>query len=162
MVLSKRPVCADDQPFLFELYCSVRDGEGFFGGLDSPQLSALLKMQFEARERAYQYRYPDGDHQIILIDEKPIGRIFVHRNEQEIRLTDIALLTEYRGKGIGARLITELFQESDLGGKPVTLHVEMQNPAIRLYNRLGFEKKGDDGAYIMMERLASPSKSSGA
>lgn len=160
MPLSKRAVSTDDQPFLFELYCSVREGEGF-GGLDTPQLTALLKMQFDARERAYQYRFPDCDHQIILLDDKPIGRMFVHRNDHEIRLTDIALLPEYRGQGIGAILINELLKESDLENKSVILQVEMQNPAIRLYSRLGFEKQSDDGAYQMMERFANrpdPSK----
>lgn len=159
MSLSVRPAGADDQTFLFELYCSVRADEGFDNAMDNPQLSALLKLQFDARERAYQFRYPDGDHQIILFDERAVGRIFVHRGEQEIRLTDIALLPEYRGKGIGAKLITELLDEADRLNKPVTLHVEWNNPAIHLYNRLGFEKKSDDGAYWFMERPAAQSRS---
>lgn len=152
MALSKRPASADDQPFLFELYCSVRANEGFYGALENPQLTALLKMQFDARERAYQYRYPNSDHLLILFDETPIGRLFVHRAEQEIRLADIALLPIYRGKGIGASLINELFDEADRVNKPVTLHVEMANPAIHLYERLGFVRKGDDGAYLFLER----------
>jgi ribosomal protein S18 acetylase RimI-like enzyme len=152
-----RPVCADDQTFLFDLYCSVRAGEGFYGALENSQLSALLKMQFDARERAYQYRYPDGDHQIILVDDKPVGRIFIHRGAQEIRLTDIALLADYRDKGIGTMLINELLDEANRAGQAVTLHVELNNPAIHLYSRLGFEKRGDDGAYLLMERPAGHS-----
>ncbi len=152
MPLSLRPVCADDQPFLFDLYCSVRADEGFFVALGNAQLSGLLKLQFDARERTYQFRYPDADHQIILFDDKPVGRLFVHRGEQEIRLTDIALLSEYRGKGIGATLIKELLDEADRVNKPLTLHVEVTNPAIRLYERLGLMKKSDDGAYLFMEK----------
>jgi ribosomal protein S18 acetylase RimI-like enzyme len=148
-----RPVCADDQNFLFELYCSVRAGEGFYGALGDAQLAPLLKLQFDTRERTYQYRYPDADHHIILFNEKPVGRIFVHRGDQEIRLTDIALLNEYRGQGIGATLIKELLTEADRVNKPVTLHVEVNNPAIHLYERLGFVKKSDDGAYWFMEKL---------
>ena len=154
MSLRLRPVCEDDQTFLFELYCSVRADEGVHWAVDNAQLSALLKLQFDARERAYNFRYPNANHQIILFDEKPIGRIFVHRGEQEIRLTDIALLADYRGQGIGTQLINQLFDEADQLHKPVTLHVEMNNPAVHLYSRLGFVKKSDDGTYLFMERLA--------
>ena len=37
-------------------------------------------------------------------------------------------------------------------GKPVRIHVERFNPALHLYERLGFVKAGDTGVWLLMER----------
>ena len=58
---------------------------------------------------------------------------------------DIALLPEYRGRGIGTALLEELLVEADATGRRVTIHVERFNPARRLYERLGFVEAGDPG-----------------
>ena len=52
----------------------------------------------------------------------------------------IALKPEYRGRGLGTRLIEALFEalkKQDFKG--VSLSVDRRNPAIRLYQKLGFE-----------------------
>jgi ribosomal protein S18 acetylase RimI-like enzyme len=81
----------------------------------------------------------------------PAGRFYVHRREREIRLMDIALLPEHRGRGIGSALLHDLFAEAAAAGKRVTVHVEEYNPARRLYERLGFKKIGEHGVYHLME-----------
>lgn len=43
-----------------------------------------------------------------------------------------------RGHGLGAKIVQ---QALDTAGEPVSLHVGRDNPAIRLYERLGFEQK---------------------
>jgi ribosomal protein S18 acetylase RimI-like enzyme len=76
----------------------------------------------------------------------------VHRGESEIRIVDIALLPDYRGNGIGTALLRDLFSEADAAGKTVTIHVERFNPALRLYERLGFSVAEDKGVYLFLER----------
>jgi ribosomal protein S18 acetylase RimI-like enzyme len=76
----------------------------------------------------------------------------VHRGESEIRIVDIALLPDYRGNGIGTALLRDLFSEADAAGKTVTIHVERFNPALRLYERLGFALAEDKGVYLFLER----------
>jgi predicted GNAT family acetyltransferase len=50
-------------------------------------------------------------------------------------------------------LLRRVFAEGDAAGKPVSIHVEVFNPARRLYDRLGFVEKGTHGdVYILMER----------
>jgi ribosomal protein S18 acetylase RimI-like enzyme len=60
---------------------------------------------------------------------------------------DIALLPGLRGRGIGSSLLAELIEESERSGSSITLHVEADNPAVRLYQRLGFEHLEDRGVY---------------
>jgi ribosomal protein S18 acetylase RimI-like enzyme len=67
------------------------------------------------------------------------------------RIVDIALLPEQRGKGIGTALLRDLLAEADGTGKRVTIHVERLNPALRLYERLGF-RVAEEGVYLFLER----------
>jgi ribosomal protein S18 acetylase RimI-like enzyme len=41
--------------------------------------------------------------------------------------------------------------ETAQAGKPVRIHVEKQNPALRLYTRLGFTPIADRGVYWFLE-----------
>ena len=75
----------------------------------------------------------------------------VDRGEAAIVLRDIAVLTEYRNAGIGSRLIQDLLDEAASAGKPVQLHVVATSPAVRLYERLGFCRTGDEAAYLEMK-----------
>jgi len=63
---------------------------------------------------------------------------------------DIALLPDHRGAGIGTRLVRELLDEGARTGKRVSIHVEKHNPALRLYERLGFAPVADRGVYVLM------------
>lgn len=81
----------------------------------------------------------------------PIGRLYLFNKEDEVRLVDIALLPEARGSGIGTALLEDLFVFARQVAKPVTIHVEANNPAMRLYRRLGFAQIEDKGVYHLME-----------
>ncbi len=147
-----RPYRADDQEFLFKLYASTRIHEIAGFGWPAAQQEMFLRMQFDAQRRSYEAAYPEAEHQIIERDEQPIGRIMVFRNEDSTLLVDIALLTEHRGLGIGGRLVRDLVQQCLRDRVPLRLQVLKANPALRLYERLGFTRTGEDQMYIQMER----------
>ncbi|HEX8708409.1 MAG TPA: GNAT family N-acetyltransferase [Pyrinomonadaceae bacterium] len=152
--LSLRAVVAEDEPFLFEVYASTRNEELAAWGWDAAQQEGFLRMQFLAQGRSYGTDDEQTSHQIILLDERPAGRLVVTRTESYIRLTDIALLGPYRGSGIGTALIKELIEEADAGGLPLRLHVLKTNlGAKRLYERLGFRLSGESGMHLKLERL---------
>jgi len=145
--LSLREATSEDEPFLLEVYASTRleELEGF--GWTDDQKQAFIKMQFLARERCY----PRVDNRIIVLNGRPIGRIQVDRGEEAILLRDIELLTEFRNKGLGNRLLQDLMNEATSAGKPIQLHVLASSPAVRFYERLGFCRTGDDAAYLEMK-----------
>ena len=141
----------EDESFLLEVYASTRLEELEGLGWDDNQKQAFIRMQFLARERCY----PRVDDRIILMHGRPVGRIMVDRSETAILLRDIALLTEYRNIGIGARLLQDLIKEATSAKKPIELHVVASSPAVRFYERFGFRRSGDDGAYLEMKWLPS-------
>jgi ribosomal protein S18 acetylase RimI-like enzyme len=63
--------------------------------------------------------------------------------------SDIALLPEYCNRGIGTTLLRT--SEAATAGKPLRIHVERFNPALRLYERLGFTPIAGRGVYLFME-----------
>lgn len=150
--VAMRPVCADDEAFLYELYASTRAEEMAAWGWDAAQQEMFLRLQFTAQRQHYEMAYAQSDHKIILFDDRAAGRMLVFRSELEIVLVDIALLPEHRNTGIGAALIGDLLLEAEQAGKPVRLHVIKQNRARRLYERLGFEIIEDTGTHFKMER----------
>ena len=89
---------------------------------------------------------------VVLVDGVPAGRLYVDRTADEIRVVDITLLPEHRGAGVGESLLEPILDEGDRDGLPVTIHVERHNPALRLYDRLGFEVVDDLGVYLFLRR----------
>lgn len=132
--ISLRSATPEDDPFLFELYSSTRAEELAGIGWNDQQRGAFLRMQFEIQRRGF----PEGDTNIVLLEERPIGRLLLRRTEEAIFLVDITVLPESRNLGIGTKLIKDLIEESTLTGKPIRLHVFASNVAKRLYDRLGF------------------------
>jgi ribosomal protein S18 acetylase RimI-like enzyme len=74
------------------------------------------------------------------------------RQPDEFRIVDIAVLPEFRGRGTGTMLLNGILAEADEAGVPVRIHVERFNPALSLYERLGFREVGDTGVYVLLER----------
>ncbi|HEY2496106.1 MAG TPA: GNAT family N-acetyltransferase [Candidatus Angelobacter sp.] len=151
MRASLRPIRPDDQDFLFKLYASTRLHEIAGFGWPEAQQEMFLRMQFNAQQRWYESIYGQADHQIVEHDGQPIGRLMVVWDKDFALLVDIALLTEYRGQGIGGELVRELIQQCTLTRIPLRLQVLKTNPALRLYERLGFIRTGEDQMYIQME-----------
>ena len=140
-----------DLAFLFEVYAGTRLEELAVTGWSPAEIEAFLRLQFSAQHAYYREHYPDAELQIILAADRPAGRLYVNHGAEEIRLVDLALLPAYRGQGIGSSLLDALLAEGQRAGKSVTIHVEKLNRALRLYERLGFERIADRGVYWFLE-----------
>ncbi len=148
---SLRVATEADLDVLFEIYASTRTEELAVVPWTDAQKEAFLRMQFQAQHQYYRQTYPDARFDVIVHGDTPVGRLYVDRREDEIRLIDIALLPAHRARGIGSALLGELLAEAERAGKPVRIHVEHNNPARRLYERLGFRPLEDRGVYLFME-----------
>ena len=146
-----RPITEGDMEFLARLYASTRWEELQQAPWTDEQRLAFLRQQFDAQHIYYMEHYVDAAFDIVLVENKPAGRLYLHRRKDEIRLVDIALLPEFRGRGLGSRLMHDVLEEGRTSGLPVRIHVEHNNPALRLYHRLGFRKIDDHGVYHLME-----------
>src|SRR5438128_1773265 len=88
-------------------------------------------MQFDVQDRYYREQFPGAVFQVILLDGRPAGRLYVDHRDEELRIIDIALLPEHRGAGVGGTLLPGLLDEATQAGKPARIHVDRFNPAFR-------------------------------
>lgn len=142
--LSLRPVLEEDLPFLRKLFESTQPD---LAALESQLRESLLDMQFRSRKAQWAEQYPNAEYRIIECEGSTIGWIAIEESE-EIHLIDIALLEESRGKGFGTAALQDLIAK----GKAVTLEVRIDNPAVRLYRRLGFRVVDEHGLHYKMRK----------
>jgi ribosomal protein S18 acetylase RimI-like enzyme len=147
-----RPAEPHDAELLFHVYASTRTEELAVMPWDDAQKVVFLRAQFVAQDRWYREHYGGASFDVVVVDDEPCGRLYVFRGESEIRIVDIALLPQHRGQGVGTSLLRNLLEEADAAGQRVTIHVERFNPALRLYERLGFTVAEDRGVYVLLER----------
>ncbi|QGM46350.1 GNAT family N-acetyltransferase [Methylocystis heyeri] len=150
--LRKRDETPADADFRFELFRRSRLLIEDLSFLDPPMRETALRQQFMGQTQGYRAQFPDADFEIVEIGDRPVGRIVTHRGPQAYFIVDIALLPEWRGKGIGSTLLQETCEEAGVNNVPVRLGVSPFNvAAMRLYVRSGFTATGQDDAHIFME-----------
>jgi ribosomal protein S18 acetylase RimI-like enzyme len=151
--LTLRPATDTDQEFLVTIFASTRADELQLLAWNPVQAEMFIKLQFNAQQQSYRLSYPAAENNIILSDEQPIGRMLVDRSGDAIRLVDIAIVPGHRNQGVGTKLIGSLLAEGAASGRPVFLSVFHANPAIHLYERLGFTKFEEESLYWKMRWL---------
>ena len=153
MKISIRNISNTDFPFLKKVYRSTREKEMELFNWSEEQKSNFIDFQFNAQHSHYINSFKGADFLIIKLNRTDIGRLYIWRTESQMRVIDISLLEKYRAKSIGTKILTGLIKESKKSGKKMNLHVEHNNPALKLYKRLGFEIREDTGTYYFMERI---------
>ncbi len=149
--VSLRAATPQDTEFLAAVYATTRIEELLATDWSDAQKAGFCRMQFTAQDTHYRQHYPTAEFSVIEDSEIPVGRLYVDRWNREIRIMDIAILPEYRGKGIGTRLLAGLQNEAIRTNRHLSIHVERFNPARRLYERLGFRMTEDKGVHLLME-----------
>ena len=147
-----RQVEEKDTTFIEAVYGSTRADELNLTKWPEQQKRAFIIMQSMAQLTEYKKNYPGAIYQIIIYKKKSAGRFYTWETDNEIRLIDITLLPAFRGKGIGTHLLQELIKKSNAVQKKLSLHVEPGNPALKLYQRLGFSYIKNNGRHYYMER----------
>jgi len=153
--LALRHERTDDESFLRELYTSTRIDEIASVGWSAAQSDLFLRMQFDFQRTHYRQHYADATFLIVVLDGRPVGRLYVDYAPHDVRVLDISLVPDARGKGVGGWLLQNVLEEADRLAAPVTLHVAAGNPARRLYERLGFRTVNEDALNLFMERPRS-------
>jgi ribosomal protein S18 acetylase RimI-like enzyme len=147
-----RPVTAEDDEFLLRVYTSSREEELAQVVWAENQKEAFVRWQFEMQRREYDATFPNARYEVILVDGRPAGRIWVGSDDKEIRLLDIALLKEFQNRGVGTFLLRRLMDEATAANKLLRHMVFILNTeAQRFYEKLGFVVFEDVGAYKHME-----------
>jgi GNAT superfamily N-acetyltransferase len=149
--LSYRSATEADIPLLALVYASTRIEEVGRSGWPPETQQQFLIHQFDAQHRHYRQHYPAAEWLVIERDGTAIGRLYIEEWPDQIRLIDIALLPDHRRGGGGSAILSDLMDMAAAAEKPLTIHVEKNNPAMRLYLRLGFVPIDEHGVYDLME-----------
>lgn len=86
----------------------------------------------------FQERFHRSDYQIVVVDGRDIGAINREKREDTIYISNIEIIPEYQGRGIGTAITNSILAEARRDGLSVTLRVLKVNPARHWYERLGF------------------------
>ncbi|MFB9326040.1 GNAT family N-acetyltransferase [Paenibacillus aurantiacus] len=144
------PAIESDASFLYQLFVHTRLEEMQAWAWDETMQQQFLNMQWTARQHSYSLQYPAAEQLILHVRDERVGQALVNRTDSNLTLVDITVLPAYRGLGIGTAFIQELLSEAEAGAKNIHLSVLPDNPALRLYERLGFNKIESSSLHIQM------------
>jgi len=146
-----RTATAADRELLVAVFGSTRMDELALTDWSDEQKDQFCRMQFAAQDSHYTQHYPTAEYSVIDLAGAPAGRLTVDRWQNEIRVMDIAILPEFRGRGIATYLLRALQDEAAASNRCISIHVERSNPALRLYQRLGFQTHEETGLHLLMQ-----------
>lgn len=146
-----RPVTAEDAAFLLQVYKSSRGEDLRELGWDEARIDEFLKMQYDAQRTFDDKDYGQATDEVILSSGERAGRLLVDSRENEIRCIDLALLPQFRNRGLGTLLVRRLQKKAAAANKPLRLQVIRYSRAISLFERLGFVRTSESGTHFQME-----------
>ncbi|MDO8878244.1 MAG: GNAT family N-acetyltransferase [Pseudolabrys sp.] len=141
----------DDLPFLMRLFASTRERELAPMPWSTEQKRDFLASQFEAQSRHYRTFIAGGDYLLVEHHGAGAGRLYLDMRRTSLHIVDIALMPDWRGKGLGTAILEALQDFGRMRGMAIGIFVEKFNPALRLYRRLGFAEIADHDVYLEME-----------
>ena len=157
MKIALRRVAEGDRDFLLALYASTREAELALLPWTEAQKQSFVEMQFAAQMRSYAATHPAAHHDIICVEEQPVGRLYLDRGAELLHILDISIAPQHRNAGIGSEVLQALLEEADRDGKRITIYVEDFNPSRSLFDRLGFRPASVNGFLILLARPAAAS-----
>lgn len=135
----QQATASDEQP-LYEIHrAAMRDHVEAVWGWDEADQRARFLAGFDPARVS-----------VIMVAEKPIGLLRVDRRDDEVFLASIELAPEAQRRGLGGEIVGWVLREAAQRGVPVRLQVFHQNPARRLYERLGFHVVGETATHVEM------------
>jgi RimJ/RimL family protein N-acetyltransferase len=155
-----RPEVSADAAFLCALHDSVKGMELGSLPVGDPVRRQLLDMQYRAMTESYHAAFPDGRFDLIALNGEPIGRLISDLNRGLLRIVYIALLPEWRSRGICTALMRSVLDSPNSSVTLCEATVALDNPAsLRLWSRLGFVERTRSETDLVLEWRRFPSTS---
>lgn len=133
MRIRLEPAQADDVAYFWWLYqASYRDVIlDQFGGWDEKEQQVAFLQKWQA-----------GGYQRIVADDRIGGALWTRTMAEYHEVVEMQLAPALRNRGLGTALLRREAERAHGQGKPLRLSVLLKNPALRLYQRLGFDIVG--------------------
>ena len=124
-----RPAAKSDLAFCWPIY---RDAM-------KPLADAFGDWNEAAQHRIVEQAVADPGTSVLRADNADVGWIQVEEGRQVVLLKQLFLLPAARNRGLGTSFLTWMKERAERKRKDLTLDVLTNNPARRLYERLGFK-----------------------
>jgi N-acetylglutamate synthase-like GNAT family acetyltransferase len=155
--LAVRPALPQDEIFLYELYVAIRGPQFAQAPITPAQREHLLRLQFRAQLSSYTQQFPHSCYHVVLLDSKPVGRLWVAPGDNAFLLVDIGIHPDVQSKGLGTVLVQRLQAEAQKAKLPIQSTVDRFNPgSLRFHKRLGFAVVREDQLQFYMEWRPAP------
>lgn len=139
--LYKRKATSADVPFLLTLRRETMEQHLAASGADISE---------DAHEARVMYQFECA--QILTLKNTPVGLLKLRQSPEEWEIIQIQLSPMLHGKGFGRVILEQIIAEALTAGVSLKLSVLKENPAKRLYERLGFAVVGEDAHEFYMRR----------
>lgn len=141
MEIDFRPARADDMGYCERLYFSAMERTLF-----------ELKLNLERHAASFRESWRVEQVRIIASDWGDAGWMQTFEQDGSIYLGQLFLDKDFQRRGIGTKVVNLLIAEAQAADLGVTLSVVKTNPAMRLYERLGFAVTREDEFKVYMKR----------
>ena len=111
-----------------------------------------LNLDRAAHSAGFRQRWEVTQVRMIGLGSADIGWLQSATQGDALFLGQLFVEAAFQRRGIGTEVMNRLIDEAARAGKAVTLGVVKTNPALRLYQRLGFHTTHEDGRKFYMRR----------
>ena len=140
MMYTMRQVTEADYAFLFHLHkVSMKDYVSQTWGWDEMVQQTLFRERFEPAHL-----------QIVVVDGRKVGVLSVKQQPDTLVIANLQIFPDSQKQGLGTAIIRELLWQASQQGISVSLQVLKVNPALKLYERLGFTVIGETDTHYLM------------
>lgn len=145
-VLLRQATAAD-----FDLTFAIKKVSG--GGYIRDAFGWDERVQIGFHERQFS---PDNAH-LVLLNGTTVGWISVFDHEDSVTIGELYVLPEFQSRGIGTAVLAEVIAHARRRAVPFEPPcVKINDGARRLYERLGFRAREEDGPFLHMTLVPSP------
>jgi ribosomal protein S18 acetylase RimI-like enzyme len=148
MLIALRPALPEDFKYCRRLY---------FVGMS--RIIKELNLDEAAQAVSFRQHWALSEVRIITLDDSAIGWVQSRTRENGFFVAQLFVDAPFQRRGIGSEVLHGLIGEAAQLRQPVRLSVVKINPALRLYERLGFRITHEDERKFYMKRdpdMAAP------
>jgi len=149
MEISFRPASASDFDYCRDLYLA---------GMEA--VIRQMNRDRSAEIANLRGRWQPTEVRIITVGGADVGWLQIRTECDAVFLAQLFVDGSWQRQGIGTQVMHRLIEEAGTAARAVTLGVVKTNPALRLYQRLGFRITHQDDRKFYMRRQASPAPTS--
>jgi ribosomal protein S18 acetylase RimI-like enzyme len=114
--------------------------------------TAIRELNLEAQIGGFRARWDAKEVRIVMRDGVDIGWLQTAAAGDALFLAQLFVDAAAQRQGIGTEVMRRVIAEAAHAGQAVTLGVVKTNPALRLYERLGFKVTHEDSRKFYMRR----------